>query len=328
MKKALLHTFLIFLTVFCGCSHAKQPTKQHGEALDQIIAVINDDVVTQSELKHSLTLAKAQIAQERMSIPPEEVLKKQVLNQLINKKLQLQIAKQVGINITDTDLDRAVQNVATQNNMTVDDLYKRINHDGLSTTDYRSEMRNQMTIQKLQQQEVASHITIAPGEVDSFMRSKLWQNNAGKEYHLEDILVPVSDTPSTEEIETAKIHAKSVVVKLSQGQNFHDVAQKESGGNSALKGGDLGWLKLPEIPSAFADRVISMQTNDIAGPIQTSNGFHIIHLVAERSIASKQAAPSRKQVENLLMQRKFEEQAQNWVSKMRSQAFVVMNSVK
>src|SRR5579885_272722 len=322
MKNVLLIT-IFTLMIFCGCSYAKPA----GESLDQIVAIVNDDVVTKSELKHTLSMVKAQMAQERVSIPSDAVLQKQVLNQLVNKKLQLQIAKQVGIRITDADLDRAVQNIATQNNMSVSDLYKRINLDGLSTADYRNEMRNQMTIQKLQQQEVASRIAVAPGEVDSFMRSKLWQNNTSKEYHLEDILIPLSDTPSTDEIEAARKHAKSVIAKLNQGQNFREVAQQESGSSNALKGGDLGWRKLAEIPSAFAEHVINMQKNEIAGPIQTANGFHILHLVAERSDTSKQAAPSRKQVEALMMQPKIEKQGQNLVSKMRSQAYVVMNPV-
>ncbi len=320
MKKTpLLILFICFNVIFCVSSYA---ATSHQGTLDQIVAIVNDDVVTTSELNHSLTLIKMQFAQQHITLPPDTVLQKQVLDQLINKRLQLQAAKQVGINVSDADVDHAIQRVAEQNQMSVKDVYKRINHDGMSTADYRHEMQEQMTLQKLQQQEVSSRVTITPDEVNSFMRSKIWQDNNSKEYHLEDILIPLSDSPTSDEISLAKKHAQAVMAKLQQGGNFHAIAQSESGDTRALKGGDLGWLKLPEIPSAFAEQVVHLQPKEIAGPIQTSNGFHIVRVADVRITQSKQAAPDRKQVENLLLQRKFEEAVQNWVSKLRSQAFI------
>lgn len=319
MKKLCSFILVIFaaitMTITCFA--------KTNEPLDEIVAIVNDDVVTKSELNRSLIVTRHQIMQQQISMPADNVLKKQVLNQLINKKLQLQIAKQVGIDFTDADVDRVVQNVARQNNLSVNSLYERINHDGMGTEDYRGEIRDQMIVQKLQQQEVGSRLSVSTDEITSFMNSKLWQNNNNKEYHLEDILISLSDTPSSEEISRAKKQAQSIVTKLNQGQSFHEIAQQESGDNHALNGGDLGWRKLAEIPSAFAQQIVMMQTNDIAGPIQTPNGFHIIRLVAERG--AKDAAPNRTQVEQLLLQRKFEEHVQNWVAKMRGQAFISMN---
>jgi peptidyl-prolyl cis-trans isomerase SurA len=115
------------------------------------------------------------------------------------------------------------------------------------------------------------------------------------------------------------------MAKLNNGQSFESVTGSESSASTTIKGGDLGWRKLPEIPSAFAEQVAHMQAKEVAGPIQTSNGFHIIRLAAVRALASKEGAPSRKQIENLLLQQKFEQAIQNWVSKLRSQAFINMN---
>jgi peptidyl-prolyl cis-trans isomerase SurA len=257
-----------------------------------------------------------------MSLPPENTLHKQILDQLVNKRLQLQVAKQVGITISEADVDRAVQNIADQNHMSVKAVYQRINHDGMSTADYRHEMRDQMALQKVQQQEVASRMTITPEEVTSFMRSKIWQANGPKEYHIEDILVPLSDSPSSEEIDAARKHAQALMAKLNHGQNFHTVAQSGTSDDHALKDSDLGWRKLPEVPSAFAEQVAHLQAKEIAGPIQTSNGFHVIRLAEVRTTQTKQAVPDKKQVEGLLLQRKFEEAVQSWVSKLRSQAFI------
>lgn len=321
MKKIALISYLLFTASFCLSVNANA----EGE-LDHIVAVVNDDVVTQSELNHSLAIAKIQIAQNHVNTPSDQTLRKQVLDQLIDKKLQLQIAKQVGIDITDEDVDRVIKNVANKNNISTDALYQRIGQEGMSRSEYRRELRDQIAVQKLQQQEVASRITVTPTEINAFMQSSLWKSNTNKEYRLEDILIPLPDAPSTEDIVAAKKRAESVMAQLRHDQNFSDIAQKESGDSHALKGGDLGWRKLPEIPSAFAEQVTRMHPHEIAGPIQASNGFHIIRLTAERLADGQEASANRSQIEQLIMQRKFEEHVQNWVSKMRSQAFISMNT--
>lgn len=313
MKK-LVSLSLLMAAQFCLYAHAAN--------LDRIVAIINDDVVTQSELNHSLFMTKTQITQSHMNLPSDQVLQNQVLDQLINKKLQLQIAKQIGIEVSQEEIDKLIQNVASKNNISTDALYQRIGQDGITPADYRHELHDQMTVQKLQQQEIGSRLSVTPGEINAFMQSKLWKSNTNKEYHLEDILIPLPDAPTPDQIAAAKNRATNIVAQLHQGQNFTSLAQKESGDKNALKGGDLGWRKLPEIPSVFAEQVASMHTHEIAGPIQAANGFHIIRLLAERATEEASESPDRSRIEQLIMQRKFEEHVQNWVSKMRSQAFI------
>lgn len=319
MKKIVILSCLLSL-LSCGVQ-----AKPSAEKLDGMVAVVNDDVITQSELKHAISTAKLQIASQRIPTPNEQILKKQVLDQLIVKKLQLQMAKQAGVEISDAELNSAIQNVASQNQMSIDTFYQRLNQEGLSTNDYRSEMRDQMTMQRLQQQELSSKISISKQEVDAFTRSTAWKANNTKEYELNDILVPVSDTPSSEEIATAKTRADGVVAKLHGGQSFESVAQAESTSTTALQGGDLGWRKLSEIPTAFSEQVSRMNKNDIAGPIQTPNGFHILKLTDVRS--AKTALPDRKTIEAQLLQQKFQEAVKNWVSKIRSQSYIVKNEL-
>lgn len=317
MKKSLLLITLFFCTIlFYTNNYAAQD-----QSLDEIIATVNEDVITKSELNRSLAIVKMQLLQSHLPKPEDKILKKQVLDQLINKKLQLQMARQANVYVNDEDLDNAVEAVARRNNVSVDDLYQRIARDGMSKTDYREEMRDQLILKKIQEQELISHITMTSDEVTNFLRSKNWINNASKEYRIEDILIPTSDTPSPEELLRAKQRAQNVLAKLKQKMSFKMVAQMESGEKHALQGGDLGFRKLPEIPSAFSDVVVHMKLNEVAGPIQTPNGFHIIRLVDERTDSSA-AAPDRRQVENLLFQRKFEEALQNWISRLRSQAFI------
>jgi peptidyl-prolyl cis-trans isomerase SurA len=222
-------------------------------------------------------------------------------------------------------LDAVIARIAQNNQISVESLYQHLQSTGMSKADYRAEIRDQLALQKIQQQEVMGRVTVSPEEVATFMKSKVWQANEDKEYNLEDILIPVSDNPSSNEIATAKQHAEAVLGKLRSGESFQQVAQSESGEAHALQGGDLGWRKLPEIPSVFADRVTAMKIKEIAGPIQAPNGFHLIRLAGVRAAQSKTPAPTKKQVEELLLQRKLEENAQVWVSRLRGQAFIVTN---
>lgn len=319
----------ILITSLLACSvilNVNTYAKQNEQTLDKMVAIVNDDVITSTELTHALANVKIQMTQAHATTPPLSVLQKQVLDQLINKKIQLQIAHQAGVSISETELNTTIERIAKQNNMSTKMLYERINQDGMTTEEYRHEIHDQMTLQKLQQHEVASKMTITPQEVTNFMHSRTWQTNGSKEYHLQDILIPFSESPSPEEIAKAKSHAEEVMAKIKQGQSFDQAALSESNGSQALQGGDLGWRKLPEIPTAFAEHVVRMQPQATAGPIQTANGFHIIRLVEDRLLSPKQAAISRKMIESQLLQQKFEEAVQNWVSKLRSQAFVVINT--
>lgn len=326
MKKIAVVCCLFIVSLIFSTAYAKASE----ESLDQTVAVVNDDVITSSELNRSLTSVKMQIAHENAPQLSDAALKKQVLDKLVNKKLQLQIARQAGISVTEDDLNKTVAHIAEQNHISVSELYQRLTTEGMSASEYRNEMRDQLTLNKLQQQEVVSHIVVSPQEVDRFMKSHPWKSssNGEKEYRLDDILIPISDTPSPTEIQAAETRANMVFTKLKQGQDFQSVARAESGAAHALEGGDLGWRKLAEIPSAFADKVATMQPKQLAGPIQTPNGFHIIRLAEVRSGGADQAAPTRKDIENLLLQRKFEEAVQNWMSKLRSQAYISMNPEK
>lgn len=311
-----------YLLVLLSCFSIAAAAKSLDHPLDHIVAVVNDDVITQSELQQALVRAKTQINQAHLAQPDLAVLHKQVLDQLINQTLQLQLAKTAGIEINEEELEKIITRIATQNHVTVNELYQRIHADGLSKEAYRDEIQRQVTIQKLQQQEVASKLVIPPDEVNAFIKSRIWQTNTDKEYHLEDILIPLGDNPSSEQVIKAKEKANSILTQIEQGKNFHQLAQTESGNAQALAGGDLGWRKLPEIPTAFTEQVTHMKTNEISGPIQTPNGFHIIRLANVRHLSSRQAPPERKQIEELLLQQKLEESVQNWLAKLRAQAFI------
>ncbi len=319
MKKIFVFTLICISTLSSVCF-----AKSSEQSLDQMVAVVNEDLITRSELERAMTATKMQIAQQPAATNiSEKSLEKQVLQQLINKKLQLQTAEQAGISITDQELDKAITNIASQNNVSIDELYKHVEDEGMSIATYRHEIRDQIILQKLQQREIAGKVTITPEEVNAFMKSNAFKENSANEYRLQDILIPTSDTPSTQEIAAVRARAETLMQQLRNGVSFDALAKAESRGATALQGGDLGWRKLPEIPSAFADKITGMKKNDIAGPIQTPNGFHILLMTDLRKLDDNNKTLSdRKAVEAMLLQQKFEAAVQSWVSKLRSQAFI------
>lgn len=321
--KMLILTGLCLFFCLAHLNNAIAASKPTGEALDRIIAVVNDTVITQSELDTAIDSIKKRFSGGETPLPPEAVLRKQVLDQIINRKLQLQLAEQAGIKANDTQINKAIGSVASQNGVTVKELYQKVASTGMSESDYRKEIRDEIILQEVQQQEIGPRITIAPQEVDDFMRSADWKNYNNKEYHLEDILIALPDTPSSKDIELAKKQASNILSKIHRGQSFQELALAESGGGSALQGGDLGWRKLPQIPSAFASALVQMKENDVAGPILTPNGFHIVRLIGIRETGKQNDGMSqRKQVEQLIYQRKFEEALQSWITKLRGTAFI------
>ena len=178
-------------------------------------------------------------------------------------------------------------------------------------------------MQRVQQQAVGSKISISPQEVNDFMRSKTFSTSNTQEYHLEDILITLPEAPSPQDVAAAKKHAEDIMAKIHHGMSFSQAAAAESGDKNALQGGDLGWRKLAEIPSAFASEIIHMKVNDLVGPLQTPNGFHIIRIAGIRNGGKEpSAAEQRSQVEQLIYQRKLEENLQSWITRLRSQAFI------
>lgn len=292
-------------------------------SLDGIVAIVNDSVITQSELNQTMNGIKKQLRASNVSAPEPKIFRKQVLDQLILKKLQSQVAEAMGIKVTDEDVNKAIKMIADNNKLSVNELYEKLAEQDIKRSEYEKEIREQLLLQKVQQQAIASKINITPQEVDDFMRSKSWQAFNNKEYHLEDILITLPETPSPSDVQDAKKQAEALLNKIQNGLSFKEAAVASSGEKNALQGGDLGWKKLPEIPAIFANDLIHMKTNQLLGPVQTPNGFHIVRLAGIRNTESHlTTAQQHQQVQQLIFQRKIEENLQSWTTKLRSEAFI------
>ncbi|MEO8401162.1 MAG: SurA N-terminal domain-containing protein [Gammaproteobacteria bacterium] len=311
----LLGTLLLGTSAFAA--------KAHQQSLDGIVATVNDIVIAQSEVDQASNAIKKQMMSANAPSLAANVLRKQVIEQLINRKLQLQIADQTGIHATDQQIDKAIATIASENNASVTELYQKIVEQGLSKTDYRKEIREELVLQQIQQQEVGSKVVMTPDDVKNFLRSKTWAKSVPviKEYQVTDILINLPESATPTDIANAQKHAQEVFQKLHNGTNYQDIAASDK----ALTQNDLGWRKLQEIPSAFAGRVAQMKKGEIANPIQTPNGLHILQLTSVRTAAPEKndiQAPSEDQAKQMVYQRKFEESLKKWVAKLRTQAVI------
>lgn len=256
------------------------------QTLDGIAAVVNESIITKSELEKQVKMIEKQIQQTSHTTPDRAALEKQVLEHLITTEVQLQMAKRTGIQVDDIALDNAIENIAKQNQMSVTQLREAIAMEGLDYNHYRNNLRHQMIMSQLQQRDLQHDIQVSEQEINQFLQSPNGLGGMITEYRLGHILVPLSEAPSPEELESATQKVQLILEKLKNGAEFAQIALSESKGEHALHGGDLGWRKLPEMPTIFEKIVVNLKVNEIPEPIRSSNGIHVIKLLDKRNAAA------------------------------------------
>ena len=283
----LLASLLLPALLLAGHAGAQQAAAPL-QPVEQIAAVVNDDVILRSELERAIANIRAQYKGHEDQLPPDNVLERQVLERLILMRLQLARAADAGITATDADIERAVQSVAQQNGMTVDQLRARIAQDGMSFADFRNSLRDEIITQKLRQSFAQGRINVSEAEVDAAMATAA--ASATQQYRLAHILVGTPEAASPEQIATAQKKIEGVKALIDKGEmSFSAAAVRYSDSPNALEGGDLGWRSLNEIPPAFAAAIQQMHDGEILGPIRGPSGFQLLKLVETRD--ASQAEP-------------------------------------
>jgi peptidyl-prolyl cis-trans isomerase SurA len=269
---------LPFLIVFATAIFINPTFATAAKPLDKVVAVVNSDVITQQELNKALFTAEKQLEQSNTPLPQKSALQKQVLNQLINRKLELQAAERMHITVTDEKVDETINTIAQKNKMTPAQLREALKSEGINYADYRKQIKEQMTIQQLIQATVGSNITITEQDIRNAKNTSSAAMSNHSQYHLSDILISLPEEPSSTDVQEAYALTNSVKAQLAKGEDFRTVAAANSGGNEALQGGDLGWRSLEEMPAIFAEKVPKMKVGEVVGPIRADNGLHIIKL--------------------------------------------------
>jgi peptidyl-prolyl cis-trans isomerase SurA len=253
------------------------------EPVDKIVAVVNDDVITSTELDTRLHSIKEQLKNQSSPIPPDAVLKKQVLDRMILASLQLQLADRNGIRVDDETLNRTIERIAADNKLSLTEFRSVLEKEGYDFATFREDIRREILISRVQQRQVTDRIMVTEQEIDNFLATQRAQGNTGAEYHLAHILIAVPDASSSERIQAARQRAEDILKKLRAGANFQETAIAVSDGQQALQGGDLGWRKAGELPTLFVDTVTHMKTGDVSDLIRSPSGFHIIKLLEQRN---------------------------------------------
>ena len=255
--------------------------------LDKIIAIVDDNIITQVELDERIKLISQQIKQRGSRLPSQDSLRKQVLERLILEKLQLDLANRTGIRVNDEMLNRVVMNIAQENRLSMEQFRKVLLKDGYEFSDFRENIRREITISRLRKIRVANKVNVSDQEINNYINQSLAGKSTGDEYRLSHILIATPEAATPEQIEEAKEKAQKIFEDLQKGADFTQTAIAVSNDELALKGGDLGWRKTAQLPTIFNDAVSEMRKNEIKGPLRSASGFHIIKLQDKRSNSEK-----------------------------------------
>lgn len=259
-----------------------QPAHAAVEPLDRIVAIVDKDVVMATQLDKRIKMVRLQMQENNAPIPPETVLESQVLERLIVENLQLQMASRGGVRIDERTLDQAIADIAQRNKMSLAEFRRELSQEGLTYDEVREQIRNEMIISRVRQASVGERIQISDREVDNYLASSAGQAQNQVAYHLGHILISLPDAAMPDQVSDAEKKATRLIQKLNQGADFSQLAMAESAGSKALEGGDLGWRTLDQLPTLAASIIPQLQVGDIAGPVRSASGFHIIKLIAKR----------------------------------------------
>jgi peptidyl-prolyl cis-trans isomerase SurA len=249
-----------------------------GVLLDRVVAVVNDQVILKSELDQRVAAVTRQIQEQGTALPPTDILRKQVLDQMVMTKLELQQAADKGISVSDDALNQAISRIAERNGIALSQLPAKLQQQGINYSDFRQELRDQLTIHNLEQQLVSDQMHITPREVQAQIEADTANGNASTQYHISQILIATPSDPSTGQVAEARKKAMDIYQKLKKGADFAAMAVEYSQGQQALKGGDLGWRKGSELPTIFSDVIRQMKPGDVTEPLPSPSGFHILKL--------------------------------------------------
>ncbi len=251
--------------------------------LDRIVAVVEDGVILESELEAKVSAIEQTLRSSQTPLPPGDILQRQVLERLIVDRIQLQLAEKAGIRVDDETLRQAVQQIARRNNMDMEEFRNSLRQEGMDYATFVDQIRTEIATGRLRNGQVNSQIKLSDREVEHFLATQGKSSLArDSQYHLGHILIATRQAASPRDVQQARDKAEKLVSEIKAGLDFKQASIRSSDSPQALNGGDLGWRKLSEIPSLFTEVVPGLREGEVAGPIRSPSGFHIIKLLGNR----------------------------------------------
>lgn len=277
MRNKALYALLLLTTGMQAGAQTRE-LSTGGVLLDRIAAVVNDGVVLKSELDDQVEQITSRLAQQRTELPPANVLRQQILERLVIQEVQVQRADRAGINISDEMLNNTLKGVAEQNRLTLDQLPRALEMQGINYAAYRESLRKEMTITMLRQRDVLARIIVTPREIDQFLEKEQGSLSENLEYNVSHILLSLPEAASPGQLDEVTARAQDIVRRAREGEDFAQLAVTYSNSQTALEGGQLGWRKGTQLPGFIAEVVAPMVAGDISEPVRTPSGFHIVCL--------------------------------------------------
>ncbi len=277
-KSAICFAFILLIGTLPFGSTAIAAIKR----LDKVAVVVNDDIIMESQVLKALEDANKTLKRQNISPPSEEELLRQVVEQLIMDSIQLQIGERAGVRIDDNSLNQTMARIAEQNGLSLEQFQQALQKDGVSYEETRNQIRKEMITTRVREGRVSSRIDITEQEIQNYMESDAGKEQLQAVYQLGHILLKVPEQADSTEQASISAKADELIAQIKAGASFEELAKRYSEGPAAAEGGDMGWRKESQLPSIFTDIALGLSLGEIAGPIRSPNGFHIIKLVNKR----------------------------------------------
>ncbi len=257
---------------------AQKPAAARVALLDRIVAVVNDEVITRRDLDDRINVVIGQLRQHGTPPPATEVLEKQVLERMIDNRVQLQFAKETGLRVDDAQLEKALARIAEDNKISLAQMRDTLEKSGVVFAKFREDIRDEIVIGRLREREVDNKVTVSESEVDNLLSTLQSGNGKVEEFDLSHILVQVPEQASPEQLRDRRARAEQALKQIKDGADFRQVAATFSEAPDAVQGGAMGWREITRMPTIFADAVKGLRPGEVSGVLRSPNGFHIVRV--------------------------------------------------
>ena len=291
---------LLALTLAAPAVPAAELSKR-GVLMDRVAAIVNDSVVTTSELDEQVAVITERLQQQRTALPDSDTLRKQVLDRLIVQEVQMQRANRVGIKVGDEQLNAALTEIAQRNNIRLADLPRALAQQGIDYAGFRDNIRKEITLTQLRQRDVIGKINVTPRELEQFIERQKRMPSETTEYNVSHILIAVPQEASQAQVDELAKRAQDIYDRANGTEDFSRLAVAYSNSQTALEGGSLGWRKGPELPTFFAEEIVKLKAGGISKPIRTPSGFHLIKLNETRDVSGTSKVVEQNHARHILI---------------------------
>ncbi len=284
MNKLLLLWMLPALLLGSAWAQTGTPAAAAPRAADYIVAVVNAEPITNQQVAAEVARLRRQLAAQRRPEPPAAELAWQVLNQLINERVQLQLARELGIRVDEPSIDQAEQSIASQNQLTLEQLHRELQREGIDRARFREQLRDQLLLTRLREREVEPRVRVSEADIDQYLAEQRLraQDPAAQQVNMAHILIPVPDGASEQQVAELRARAQALLQQARAGADFAALAREHSGASDRAQGGELGLRSADRYPPLFVQATEGLQPGELAGPVRSGAGWHVIKLLERR----------------------------------------------